>query len=113
MGRTTSLAPPAGSTPVQLIPLCSRAPATARICSLGATRENLASASLLGPATEESPGRPVAGGAPTSLTADFREALVEQPNSHRALAYGCRAALDRATPDIACSEQPRQARFER
>src|ERR1700733_15071671 len=113
MERTTSLASSAESTTAPVIPLRSRAPATAPIFCLGATRENLASASLLGPATEESSGGPVAGGAPTSLTADLSEALVDQRNSHRALPYGCCAALDGATPDIACSEQPGQACFER
>jgi hypothetical protein len=60
-----------------VIPLVSRAPATARISSLGATRENVASASLLGPAAAASPGGPLAGEAPTSLAADFSEALVD------------------------------------
>jgi hypothetical protein len=96
-----------------VIPLLSRALATARICSLGATRENFASASLLGPASDGSPGGPAAGDVATSLAADFGEALVDQRNHHGPLAYGSRAALDRPTTDIAGGEQPWPARLER
>ena len=95
---------------MQVTPLRSSAPATASTCSLAAARENFASASLLGPATDESAG---VAGVSTSLTADFSEALVDQGNRHGPLAYSSRAALYRPTPDIACGEQPRQARFER
>ena len=98
---------------MQVIPLLSRALATARMSSLGATRENSSSASLLGPANEGSPGWPVAGGVPTSLTTDFSEALVDQRNRHGPLAYGGRTALDRPAPDIASCEQPWQTCFER
>ena len=105
------LACSAESTTVQVIPLRSRAPAAARIWSIEATRENSASASLLGP--EGSAGTPVAGAASTSPTTDFREALVDQRNRHGALAYGGRAALDRPTPYVASGEQPGEVRFER
>ena len=89
------------------------ASATAPICSFGATRENSAMASLLGPATDGFPVRPFADEAPTSFPADFSEALVDQRNSHGSLTYGGRAAFDRPAPDIAGSEQPGQAGFER
>jgi hypothetical protein len=98
---------------VHAIPLRSRAPATLRTCSLEATRENFASASLLGPDTAGTPGGPVAGEVSTSLTTDFREALVDQRHHHGPLAYGSGAALDRPAPDIARGKQSWQARFER
>src|SRR5579859_6904853 len=48
-----------------------------------------------------------------SLTANLSEALVDQRNCHRTLAYRSGAALDRPAADIASSEQPCQVRFER
>ena len=98
---------------MQVIPLRSRALATARTGSLGAARENFASASLAGTRAVGSPGRSAGGEVPTSLTADFSEALVDQRNCHGPLADGGRAALDRPTPDIASGEQPGQVRLER
>ena len=98
---------------MHVIPLRSRARAVARMSSLGATRENIAWASLLGPAADESPATPVVGGAPTSLTADFGEALVHQRNRHGPLADCRRTTLDRPTSDVASGEEPRQTRFKR
>src|ERR1700722_19222296 len=113
MDRTASLASSPESTTVQTIPLRTRASATAPICAFGATRENSATAPLLGPATDGFPGGPVADEVPTLLTADFSQALVDQRNSHGSLTYGGRAALDRPAPHITGGEQPRQACFER
>src|SRR5579864_646410 len=113
MDRTAALASSPESTTLVVIPLCSRALATARICCFEARRENSVSASILGPATGRSPGRPAVDGVPMSLTANLSEALVDQRNCHRTLAYRSCAALDRPTADIASGEQPWQVRFER
>jgi hypothetical protein len=48
-----------------------------------------------------------------SLTANLSEALVDQRNCHRTLAYRSCTALDRSAADIASGEQPWQIRFER
>ena len=59
------------STTPAVIPLRSRALATARICCFEARRENSVSASILGPSTGGSPVRPAVGGVPMSLTANL------------------------------------------
>ena len=73
---------------------------------------NSASASRLGPATEGSPGGSAVGGAGTSLTADFSQALVDQRNSHGPLSYGAAKRLTRPTPDVAGCEQAWEVRLE-
>ncbi len=96
-----------------MIPLRSSALATERICCTDASRENSARASSLAPFTDESPDRSVVGWVPMSLAADFSEALVDQGNCHRPLAYRRCAAFDRAASDVARGEQPGQVRLER
>src|SRR5580704_8613791 len=112
MDRTASLASSPESSTMQVMPLPSRAPATPRICSAEATRENSAAASLLGPATNGSAGRPVVDEVSMSFTSQFSEALMDQRNHHGPLADGSRTAFDRSTPDVAGGEQPGQVRFE-
>src|ERR1700730_545961 len=108
--RTTRLASSPESTTLTVIPLRSSALATERICCPDASRENSARASSLGPFTDEPPDRSVVGGAPISLAADFSEALVDQGNRHRPLAYRSCAAFDRAASDVARGEQSGQVR---
>src|ERR1700722_6582766 len=112
MDRTVFLASSPDSTTVQLMPLPSRAPATAWISSRGAGRENSASASRLGPSTDGFPD-PLVHEEATSLTAYFGQPLVHQGNHHRSLPYCGRATLDRFAANVAGGEQPGKVRFER
>src|SRR5579864_143946 len=110
---TACLASSPDSTTLAAMPLRSSALTTTWIRSLEASRENSASASSLGPSSDGSSDRPVPGWTPTSFTADFGEALMDQCNRHRPLAYSSSAAFDRPAADVAGSEQPGQVRLER
>src|SRR5579862_9219725 len=111
--RTASLARSPVSTTLVVIPLRSRASATASISCSEARGENSAMAPSLGPVRAWSPDISVADGVPMSLTTDLGETLVDQRYGHRPFANGGCAPFDRPASDVASGEQPGQIGLER
>src|SRR5579863_8502291 len=95
-----------------VIPLRSRASATAIISCSEASGENSATAPRIGPARGGSPDTSLVGGMPMSLTTNLGKTLVDQRDGHRPFADRCCAPLDRPAPDVSGGEQSRQIRLE-